>query len=151
MKKFMAIFIITFILIINNVFLAFAKNISKENTTTFTITSGLDFYKENNATFDKTRTITGKANEKSIVTIKVYEKTTEKEKELKEIESYKIVVGASKFFSQTINLSLGENIVDIIYSDKNEKDFNVSTSIIRKKSEIKNELEQAIILPRTRR
>lgn len=151
MKKLILTLTTIFLLTLSNSFLAFAASISDDEANNgFSITSGLDFLKENKATFDKTRTITGKAEEGSVVTITIYEKLLEKEEELKETEKYKIVVGASGYFSQTINLVIGENIIDINVS-KDNKSYNGQTSIKRKKSEIKNELEQAIILPRTRK
>ena len=150
MKKFVTISMLTFVLIFSNIFLVFAAPASDEDNIKFSITSGLDFSKENKATFDKSRTIVGKAQPKSSITIKVYEKLPQKEEKLKKVEEYKIVVGASGYFSQTINLSIGENIIDIV-SLNDKKSYDMSTSITRKKSEIKNELEQAIILPRTRK
>lgn len=151
MKKIMTILATTFLLIFSNSFLAFAASASNEENNSFAITGGINFSKESESTFDKTRTIVGKAEEKSIVTVTVYEKLLEKQEELKEIEKYKIVVGASGYFSQTINLSIGENVVEIKVKDIDKKSSSISTSITRKKSEIKNELEQAIILPRNRK
>ena len=145
MKKLILTLSTIFLLVFTNSFFVFAE--SNTSQVNFDITSGL----ESKTTFDKTRTITGKADEKSIVTISVYEKSLEKEEELKEIETYKIVVGASGYFSQTINLNVGENIIKISVKDKNNNTDTISESINRKKSEIKNELEQAVILPRVRK
>ncbi len=152
MKKLILILATIFLLTLSNSFLAYAASISdSEVNSSFSITSGLDFSKGAKSTFDKSRIVTGKAKEGSTVTITVYEKLLEKEEELKEIDKYEIVVGASGYFSQTINLNVGENIIDINVTDINDKSASISTSIIRKKSEIKNELEQAIILPRSRK
>lgn len=152
MKKLILILATIFLLTLSNSFLAYAASISNgEVNSSFSITSGLDFSKEVKSTFDKSKIVTGKAKQGSIVTITVYEKLLEKEEELKEIDKYEIVVGASGYFSQTINLNVGENIIDINVIDTNDKSTSISTSINRKKSEIKNELEQAIILPRTRK
>ncbi len=150
MKKIVIVLATTFLLIFSNNFLVFSASISNE-TSNVSVTGGVDFSKESESTFDKTRTIVGKAQEKSTVIIIVYEKLLEKQEKLKEIEKYKIVVGPSGYFSQTVNFSIGENIVEIKVKDIDKKPSTISTSIVRKKSEIKNELEQAIILPRTRK
>lgn len=152
MKKLILTLATIFLLILSNSIFAYAASVSNSEVNSgFSITGGLDFSKEAKSTFDKTRTITGKAPEGSTVTITVYEKLLEKEEELKEVDKYTVVVGASGYFSQTVNLVVGENVIDISVKDKNNKYSNVSTAITRKKSEIKNELEQAIILPRTRK
>ncbi len=152
MKKLILTLATIFLLILSNSFSVFAASVSNsEVNSRFCITGGLDFSKDIKSTFDKTRTITGKAQEGDTVTIYVYEKLLEKQEELKEVDKYTVVVGASGYFSQTINLAVGENIIDINVKDEEDKSSSVSTSIIRKKSEIKNELEKAIILPRTRK
>lgn len=152
MKKLILTLATIFLLILSNSFSVFAASVSNsEINSGFCITGGLDFSKDIKSTFDKTRTITGKAQEGDTVTIYVYEKLLEKQEELKEVDKYTVVVGASGYFSQTINLAVGENIIDINVKDKEDKSSSVSTSIIRKKSEIKNELEKAIILPRNRK
>ena len=152
MKKLILVLATMFLLIFSNSVFAYAASISdSELKSNFSITGGLNLSKEINSTFDKVKTVTGKADEGSTVTIIVYEKLLEKEEKLKEVDKYKIVVGASGYFTQNINLNVGENIVDIEVKDKNNKSSSVSTTITRKKSEIKNELEQAIILSRTRK
>ena len=151
MKKLTLTLATIFIFNVFNSFLVFAASASNsEADSGFSITSGLDFSKETKSTFDKTITITGKAEEGSTITITVYEKLLEKEEELKQINKYKIVVGASEYFNQTINLVIGENIIDINVN-KDNKSYSNTTSIKRKKSEIKSELEQAIVLPRIRK
>ncbi len=151
MKKLMLTLATIFLLVLFNSFSAFAASASNyEVNSGFSITGGLDFSKEAKPTFDKTRTITGKAQEGNVITISVYEKLLEKKEELKEVDKYTIIVGASGYFSQTINLAIGENIIDIDVKNENKKS-SVSTSITRKKSEIKKEIERAIILPRTRK
>ena len=151
MKKLTLTLAIIFLLTLFNGFLVFAASTSNSEVDSgFSITSGLDFSKEAKSTFDKAITITGKAEEGSTITIAVYEKLLEKEEELKEVNKYKIVVGASEYFNQTINLVIGENIIDINVN-KDNKSYSNTTSIKRKKSEIKSELEQAIVLPRIRK
>ncbi len=151
MKKLTLTLATIFIFTVFNSFLVFAASASNSEVDGgFSITSGLDFSKETKSTFDKTITITGKAEEGSTITITVYEKLLEKEEELKEVNKYKIVVGASEYFNQTINLVIGENIIDINVN-KDNKSYSNTTSIKRKKSEIKSELEQAIVLPRIRK
>ena len=136
MKKLTLTLAIIFLLTLFNGFLVFAASASNSEVDSgFSITSGLDFSKEAKSTFDKAITITGKAEEGSTITITVYEKLLEKEEELKEVNKYKIVVGASEYFNQTINLVIGENIIDINVN-KDNKSYSNTTSIKRKKSEI---------------
>ena len=152
MKKLILTLTTIFLLILFSSFSVFAASVSNnEANNGFCITGGLDFSNEIKSTFDKTRTITGKAQEGDTVTIYVYEKLLEKQEELKEVDKYTVVVGASGYFSQTIDLAVGENIIDINVKDEGNRSSSVSTSIIRKKSEIKNELERAVILPRNRK
>lgn len=148
MKKTILFLFTFFLLMFNNVFVFAASEDNTDNS--FYITGGLDFSKQSQVTFDKTRTITGKADEGTTVVITVYEKLPQKKQQLKEIETYKTTVGASGYFNQTIDLVVGENVVNIDFKQDKKTD-TISTSITRKKSEIKNELEQAIILPNARK
>lgn len=148
MKKIILFLCTFFLLMFNNVFVFAASEDATDNS--FYITGGLDFSKQSQATFDKTKTITGKADEGTTVVITVYEKLPQKKQQLKEIATYKITVGASGYFNQTVELVVGENVVNIDFKQGKKTD-SIVTSITRKKSEIKNELEKAIILPKDRK
>lgn len=149
MKKLLNMLFIFSLFAIFNVSIVFAVPSDRQDDN-FTITSGVDLSKDIKYTFDKTRNIVGKADEGSIITITLSEKKLEKEEKLEEKEKYKIVVGASGYFAQTVNLTVGTNIIDISMQN-GEKTENVTAYVKRKKSEIKKELEQSVILPRYRK
>ncbi len=126
----------------------------------FKITSGLDVNKEKESTFDKKRTISGTANEGTIITIDIHNQTTQKDEEdvqstenetdenkTKDDEYYTIEVGASCIFSQTVELAIGENKIDITVEEKGKDTIEKVFTINRKNREIKQELEKAIVLP----
>lgn len=124
---------------------------------TFKITSGLDVNKEKESTFDKKRTISGTASEGTIITIDVHSKKdnkqdssseqTDDENKNQESNIYNIEVGASGIFSQTVELVIGENKIDIIVEEENKDKIEKSFIINRKSREIKQELEKTIVLP----
>lgn len=150
MRKLFFTLILIFVLSFLNSIVALASPQSK-NQSNFSITSGIELTEETKTTFDKSRTITGSAPIGSIVSIKVYEKFPDKKEKLNLIDSYSIIVGSTGYFSQNINLVVGENIIDIDVSHQNKEIGSVSTTIKRKKSEIKNELEQGFTLTRIRK
>lgn len=110
----------------------------------FKITSGVDTSKNKESTFDKKRTITGTAEEGTKVTISIYT-GNEASDNLK--NEFVIDVGASGIFSQTVELELGENIINIKVEKENFSTQTKKFVISRKDREIKQELESAIILP----
>lgn len=124
---------------------------------TFKITSGLDVNKEKESTFDKKRTISGTASEGTIITIDVHSKKdnkqdssseqTDGENKNQENNTYNIEVGASGIFSQTVELVIGENKIDITVEEENKDKIEKSFIINRKSREIKQELEKTIVLP----
>ena len=113
----------------------------------FNITGGIELDKDFTSTFDKTKTITGTAPAGSVVSIFVYEKLPDNKQELILIDSYTITVGLTGYFTKTIDLVVGENIINIDFS-KDKFTSYYSTTINRKKSEIKNELQQFIAIHR---
>lgn len=130
----------------------------------FKITSGLDINKEKESTFDKKRTISGTANEGTIITIDIHiqnkkdeqlqsnqyeteSKDTENNEDNKDNNYYTIEVGASCIFSQTVELAIGENKIDITVEEEGKDKIEKNFIINRKSREIKQELEKAIVLP----
>lgn len=126
----------------------------------FKITSGLDVEKEKESTFDKERTITGKAEEGTKVTISVYNKETDKaetsddqstdsptESTESDEKKYELEIGASGIFSQVISLKLGENNITLTVENDKYDTIVKSFVINRKNREIKQELENTIVLP----
>lgn len=151
MKKLFSTLILIFILSFLNCIITLAATQSKTEDSNFSITSGIDLSEQTKTTFDQNKTITGYAPVGSTISITVYEKLPDKKEKLNLIENYSIIVGSTGYFNQSINLNVGENIINInVLNDKKTID-SVSTTIKRKKSEIKNELEQGFNLPRTRR
>lgn len=118
----------------------------------FEITGGIDGTKEIETTFDKTKTISGTAEEGTEIIISVYEPNEKNQndenddEEFTELNSYTLIVGPSGIFSQTIDLEVGENYI-VISANKDDKNSSFETIIKRKKSEIKTELEKGIVLP----
>lgn len=120
----------------------------------FEIKSGIATGKDSTiTTFDKTRTITGISEPGNKVKISVFQKVAspeDTEEDLYiEVYKYSLTVGSSGYFSQSIDLVIGENLV-VITSSKEDQSASISTIIKRKKSEIKSQLESIIILPFSR-
>ena len=102
--------------------------------------------KDIESTFDLVRNFSGLAQKDTEIMIKVFVLDAEEMDMLVENESYQIYVGASGIFSQSVALSLGKNYI-IIYVNKGEEESIFKTLIKRKDIEIKQELEQGIVLP----
>lgn len=101
------------------------------------ITGGIDMDKEYESTFDQTRTITGRAEKGSVITIKVCIK--DDEGILYAAETREIEVGVSRYFSTSVNLYEGENIIVVSNEDNSA---SVVALIKRKSEEIKARLER---------
>ena len=107
--------------------------------------------KHTEATFDLTRNFSGLAQKDTEILIRVFvlesqEEESEEMATLIESDSYQTYVGASGIFSQSVALSLGKNYM-IIYVTQGENEIVLKTLIKRKDIEIKQELEQGIIVP----
>ncbi len=146
MKKISYLFILI-IAIFSNCITTLAT--TKPNQPIFSITSGLEKDKST-STFDKSTNIVGSANVGSSISIKVYEKLPDKKEKLNLLDTYSIIVGSTGYFSENINLAIGENIIQIDVT-KNKQTYSLTATINRKKSEIKNELEHNPIANRARR
>ena len=100
------------------------------------ITGGIDMDKEYESTFDNTRTITGRADKGSVITINV---CAENEDDiLTVVESHEIEVG--------VNLYEVENLIVISNEDNSA---SVVALIKRKSEEIKARLERGVYSPGT--
>lgn len=145
MKKLSAL-VIGFIVVFNISFssLAASPEVEEKFSEKFVITGGIDTEKEIEATFDKSRTISGTAEVGSFITISVCQVLGEEE--YSEAEIYEIVVGSSGYFSQSVDLSIGENLIDIT-AEKDDVSYTINANIKRKKSEIKSELFKNISFP----
>ncbi|MCI1958117.1 MAG: hypothetical protein LKJ25_00640 [Clostridia bacterium] len=115
-----------------------------ENNIGFGITGGIDTTKDSIVTFDDTRTISGKANNGTDIDISVYTKSFAGN--YKEKYNYKLNVGLSGLFSQTVSLNIGENLI-CINAEKDGETAGEEVTVKRKADEIKNKLENGIYLP----
>ena len=106
------------------------------------ITGGIDMDKRYESTFNDTRTITGRAERGTIITIDVC--TQDDEDVLMVMKSYEIEIGVSGFFSKNVKLFEGENIIIISTEDGSA---SVMALIKRKSEEIKNRLERGVCIP----
>lgn len=105
----------------------------------FEVTGGIDKTKEVELTFDSSRIISGTVPQDSSVIIEIFDKNDEVN------QTYNIDVGSSGYFSQTINLLIGENKVIITLCSDEESSFEYI--IKRKKLAIKSALSQTVALP----
>ena len=106
------------------------------------LTGGIDMDKRYESTFNDTRTITGRAERGTIITIDVC--TQDDEDVLTVMKSYEIEIGVSGFFSKNVKLFEGENIIVISTEDGSA---SVMALIKRKSEEIKNRLERGVCIP----
>lgn len=149
MKKRVFIFALCLSMIFTHMTCAFNTDADKmpEPLERFEITGGLDAEKETETTFDTDRAISGAAEKDTEIMIVVYKAVYhDDETEYEEINTYEFTVGPSGLFSQTVDLELGENYIQIIAA-KGKKQSVVEAVIKRKDSEIKSELSQIKALP----
>ncbi len=111
----------------------------------FSVTSGIDMSKETQSTFDDSKTISGIADQGTAIEISV--STKDANGDLKESANFQLEVGASGMFSQTVELSLGENVVAITASKEGYETVNEETIVKRRNITIKNELENTVSIP----
>lgn len=112
----------------------------------FQITGGLgEEGTELIVTFDTHRTITGVADEGTVINIQVFNEIYD---ELIKIINYENIVGASRVFSQDIILDVADNIIRVIVVE-DDVEIILKTIVIRRIClEIKHEIEgQGIVLP----
>ncbi len=118
---------------------AYAKEAEGE---VFEVTSGIDFSKDRISTFDESKTISGTANNDTEINIQVYSLGAEEDMLL--VDDYTLTVGLSGIFTQTIDLSMGENFI-VIYAD--DEDNKAEITVNRKKETVKKALENGVYLP----
>lgn len=113
----------------------------------FGITGGMNLQKGTDTTFDSSRIISGTAEKDTAVDIIVYKviETAEGTK-LVELDRCNTTVGLSEIFMQNVDLAVGKNLI-VVKASNGEKYSEASSVVKRKKSEIKNELRQGIVLP----
>lgn len=149
MKKLISLFVLVMIIVGTSSVIAFAGSVSDAGRPVerFEITGGMDLQKDAETTFNSTRTVSGTAEKNTKVLIFVY-KIVEIGEETSYVltDCYETVVGFSGIFTQTVKLSVGGNLV--VVEAYNEDKYSKASAIVkRKKSEIKDELQQGIVLP----
>lgn len=113
----------------------------------FGITGGMNLQKGTETTFDSSRIISGTAEIDTDVEIIVYRVVEDAEEtKLVELDRYKTTVGLSEIFIENVDLNIGKNLI-VVKAYNGEKYSEVSAVVKRKKSEIKIELRQGIVLP----
>ena len=117
----------------------------QENVTSVEITGGVNFEKERISTFDDSEQISGTAENGTNITIVLY--TVNSKGVSTEREKYEISVGKSRLFSQSVDLRLGENRIEISALKEGKEVFSDSVIVNRKESFIKHRLESSIYLP----
>ena len=147
MKKFSIAFIVVMLFCFAPV-LVYARPLDAETAAQelgLSVTSGIDMSKETQSTFDDSKIIAGVANQGTAIEISV--STKDANGELTENALFEIEVGASGIFSQTVELSLGENVVAITASKEGYETVNEETIVKRRNITIKNELENTVSIP----
>ncbi len=147
MKKFSIAFIVVMLFCFAPVFV-YAGPLDAEAAKQelgFSVTSGIDMSKETQSTFDDSKTIAGVANQGTAIEISVSSKDANGD--LTENTSFLLEVGASGIFSQTVELSLGENVVEITASKEGYETVSEETIVKRRNITIKNELENTVSIP----
>lgn len=137
----------------NNEKINITKIKNDSDTLNLKIISGLDLKKDDKPTFNKTLNITGVAQKGSTINITVskkLEKPDDEKQIFEKVENYSLKVGATGYFNQIIDLFVGDNYITITAS-KDDTSQTLQTTVTKKNSEIKSELEQAIALPNSNR
>lgn len=145
LKRFAVLTLLLFVFAFASGCTAYADSLQAQDAFSqkFVITGGIDAEKEAETTFDKSRTISGTAEVGSTVTIKV---SCAADGKSLQPDVYSLTVGSSGYFSQSIDLSVGENEISII-AEKDGVSACINSTIKRKKSEIKTELSKKISFP----
>lgn len=106
------------------------------------ITGGIDMDKEYESTFNDSRTVTGMASCGTQIYIVL---CSENDTGVLEAETaYETTVGISGYFSQNVNLSVGENVIVIYTADGSA---SITARIKRKSIDIKDQLENGVYIP----
>jgi len=112
--------------------------------TGFKIINGIKYFDKAESTFDSSRTVSGTAEENTLIEIEVSVKSASGK--LTQTGSYSMLTGASELFCQEIELNIGENVISVKGTSENGEIYEKSVTIKRKKAELKLKLESAIII-----
>lgn len=149
MKKLLSFIFVLFFIMAASTICALAGSLSDAALPVdgFEITGGIDLQKDAETTFNSSRTISGTAEKDTKVVVTVYDVAGEGEKTtLTEVDSCTATVGLTEIFIQSVDLDVGKNLI-VVQAYNGDKYSEASAVIKRKKSEIKNELRQNIVLP----
>lgn len=147
MKKLLSfIFLLLFVIAASTICVLAAPSDSQA-VEKFGITGGMNLQKGVETTFDSSRIISGTAEKDTDVDIIVYKVVENAEgTKLIELDKYETTVGLTEVFIEDVDLVEGKNLI-VVKAYNGDKYSEVSAVVKRKKSEIKNELRQGIILP----
>jgi len=147
MKKLLSFIFISLFVIAASCLCVLAAPSDSQPVEKFGITGGMNLQKGIDTTFDSSRTISGTAEKNTAVDIIVYKVVENAEgTKLIELGRYETTVGLTEMFIKTVNLAEGKNLI-VVKAYNGDKYSEVSAVVKRKKSEIKIELRQGIVLP----
>jgi len=147
MKKFLSfISVLLFVTAISAICVLAAPS-GSQPVEKFGITGGMNVQKGTETTFDSSRTISGTAEKDTSVDIIVYQVVENAEgTKLIELDRCSTTIGLSEIFIENVDLAVGKNLI-VVKACNGNKYSEVSSVVKRKKSEIKIELRQGIVLP----
>ncbi len=147
MKKLLSFISVLFFIIAASALCVLAAPSGSQPVDKFGITGGMDLQKGTETTFDSSRIISGTAQKDTVVDVIVYEVVEDAEgTKLVELDRCTTTVGISEVFVQDVDLVVGKNLI-VVKASNGEKYSEASSVVKRKKSEIKIELRQGIVLP----
>lgn len=147
MKKLLSFISVLLFIIAASTICVLAAPSGSQAVEKFGITGGINLQKGTETTFDSSRIISGTAEKDTNVEIIVYRVVDDAEgTKLVELDRYETTVGLSEIFIEDVDLSVGKNLI-VVKAFNGDKYSEVSAVVKRKKSEIKIELRQGIVLP----
>lgn len=147
MKKLLSFISVLLFIIAASALCVLAAPSTSQPVDKFGITGGMDLRKGTETTFDSSRIISGTAQKDTVVDVIVYEVIEDADvTKLAELDRYTTTVGISEVFVQDVDLIVGKNLI-VVKAFNGDKYSEISSVVKRKKSEIKNELRQGIVLP----
>lgn len=141
MKKLRILAILTVMITLFFSFNTFAAEYNGEPDAII-ITGGIDMDKDYESTFNDSRTITGKAQCGTQIVIMLCSENASGI--LKPETTYETTVGISGYFSQNVQLNIGENVIIVYTADGNA---SITATIKRKNVDIKDKLEKGVYIP----
>lgn len=108
----------------------------------YKVKNNLPKLENENVTFDTKRVFSGFVETGTFITFLVETKTA---KGFSDVFEKTVEVGASGLYSETINLSVGENIIYILAGNLDNMETILETSVVRKSMDVKNCLKDTVV------